>query len=93
MFLDIGCGLGRIPLVIHVHLLYVQQVHLSRRKTDYSEIPDLAEDETFWSRAEVVVPLTLWLEPDVLAWFKAQGKEYEAHISAALRQYKETHGK
>ncbi len=45
---------------------------------DYSEIPDLAEDETFWSRAEVVVPLTIWLEPDVLAWFKAQGKEYEA---------------
>ena len=60
---------------------------------DYSEIPDLAEDETFWSRAEVVVPLTIWLEPDVLAWFKAQGKEDEARISAALREYKETHGK
>jgi uncharacterized protein (DUF4415 family) len=40
-----------------------------------------------------VVPLTIWLEPDVLAWFKAQGKEYEARISAALREYKETHGK
>ena len=33
MFLDIGCGLGRVPLVIYVHLLYVQGVHLSRRKT------------------------------------------------------------
>jgi uncharacterized protein (DUF4415 family) len=60
---------------------------------DYSEIPDLAEDETFWSRGEVVVPLTIWLEPDVLAWFKALGKEYEARISAALREYKGTHGK
>jgi len=60
---------------------------------DYSEIPDLGEDETFWAQAEVAAPLTIWLEPDVLAWFKAQGKEYAARISAALREYKETHGK
>lgn len=37
--------------------------------------------------------LTIWLKPDVLAWFKAQGKEYEALISDALREYKETHSK
>ena len=60
---------------------------------DYSEIPDLGEDEAFWAQAEVVVPLTIWVEPDVLAWFKALGKGYEARISAALRAYKEAQGK
>jgi uncharacterized protein (DUF4415 family) len=60
---------------------------------DYSEIPDLGEDEAFWSQAEVVVPLTIWVEPEVLAWFKAQGKGYEARLSAALRDYKKTHSK
>jgi uncharacterized protein (DUF4415 family) len=60
---------------------------------DYSEIPDLGDDESFWDQAEVVVPLTIWVDPEVLAWFKAQGKGYEALITAALRAYKETHGK
>ena len=60
---------------------------------DYSEIPDLGEDEAFWAQAEVVVPLTIWIDPDVLAWFKAKGKGYEARISAALRDYKDTQDK
>jgi uncharacterized protein (DUF4415 family) len=66
---------------------------LKNEEIDYSEIPDLGEDEAFWSQAEAVVPLTIWVDPDVLAWFKAQGKSYEERISAALRQYKETHAK
>jgi len=66
---------------------------LKDEEIDYSEIPDLGDDEGFWAQAEVVVPLTIWVDPDLLAWFKAQSKEYEAHISAALREYKEKHGK
>lgn len=64
---------------------------LKDEEIDYSEIPDLGEDEAFWSQAEVVVPLTIWVEPGLLAWFKAQGQGYEALVSKALRVYKETH--
>lgn len=66
---------------------------LKDEEIDYSEIPDLGEDEAFWSQAEVVVPLTIWVKPDLLAWFKARGKGYEALVSEALRVYKETHSK
>ena len=67
---------------------------LKDEEIDYSEIPDLGDDETFWSHAEAVVPVTIWVDPpEVLAWFKAQGEGYEARIGAALREYKETHGK
>ncbi|MBM4272892.1 MAG: BrnA antitoxin family protein [Deltaproteobacteria bacterium] len=66
---------------------------LKDEEIDYSEIPDLGEDEAFWSRAEVVVPVTIWVDPEVLAWFKAQGEGYEERISKALQTYKETHEK
>ena len=42
---------------------------LADEEIDYSEIPDLGEDESFWSQAEVVVPVTIWVEPGLLAWF------------------------
>ena len=66
---------------------------LKDEEIDYSEIPDLGDDEAFWSQAEVVVPFTIWVEPDLLAWFKSQGKGYEALVSKALRTYKDTHRK
>jgi uncharacterized protein (DUF4415 family) len=66
---------------------------LPDREIDYSEIPDLGDDEAFWSRAEVVVPVTIWVDPEVLAWFKAQGEGYEARIGAILRAYKERRAK
>jgi uncharacterized protein (DUF4415 family) len=37
--------------------------------------------------------LTIWLEPEVLAWFKAQGKDFEAGIREALRAYRDAHAK
>jgi uncharacterized protein (DUF4415 family) len=60
---------------------------------DYSDIPDLGDDETFWAQTQVAVPLTIWLEPEVLAWFKAQGKDFEAGIREALRAYRDAHAK
>jgi uncharacterized protein (DUF4415 family) len=39
------------------------------------------------------VQVTLCLDRDVLAWFKAQGEGYQACINAALRAYKEARGK
>jgi len=37
--------------------------------------------------------LTLRLDADVLAWFKAQGRGYQTRINAVLKAYKEAHRK
>lgn len=54
-----------------------------------------AEFEVDWARAELVIPepkrmISLRLDPDVLAFFKAQGKGYQTRINAVLRAYMET---
>lgn len=36
--------------------------------------------------------VTLRLDPDVLAWFKAQGPGYQTRINAALRAFVQAHG-
>ena len=56
-----------------------------------SDIPEL--DDTFWRRAKLVMPepkraVSLRVDPDVLDWFKAQGKGYQSLINAVLRSYK-----
>lgn len=35
--------------------------------------------------------VTLRIDTDVLAWFRAQGKGYQSRINALLRAYKEAH--
>lgn len=62
---------------------------------DTSDIPEA--DEDFWARAvrnpffrPVKQQLTLRLDADLVAWFKAQrpdGKGYQTAINDALRQY------
>jgi len=61
---------------------------------DTSDIPALSE--SFFTRATLRIPrqpvvVTVHVDPDVWAWFKAQGKEYEQRINAALRIYAEAH--
>lgn len=61
---------------------------------DTSDIPPLTE--SFFKEATLRKPrhpitVTLSIDPDVLAWFKAQGSEYEQCINAALRIYVEAH--
>jgi uncharacterized protein (DUF4415 family) len=61
---------------------------------DYSDIPPL--DSTFFERAELRVPADqapffVRLDSDIVAWFKAQGKEYQDLINAALRAHITTH--
>ena len=59
---------------------------------DTSDIPEL--DDAFFERAELRVPakqpVTLRIDEDVLAWFKAQGKGYQTRINKLLRQYMES---
>ncbi|HYN88404.1 MAG TPA: BrnA antitoxin family protein, partial [Ardenticatenaceae bacterium] len=57
-------------------------------------IPPLTDE--FFERATLRLPkqgtpLVLHVDPDVLAWFKAQGGEYEQRMNAALRIYVEAH--
>ena len=57
--------------------------------------PDaLPLDEAFWREARVVRPLAvrkkqtaLRIDEDVLAWFRAQGRGYQARMNAVLRAY------
>ena len=67
---------------------------MSDEDIDTSDIPPLTDD--FFKRAKVrkprqVVPVTVQVDPEVLAWFKAQGEDYERRMSAALRIYAEAH--
>lgn len=53
-----------------------------------------AEFEVDWSRAELSAPLakkaiSLRVDPDVLEFFKAQGKGYQTRMNAVLRSYME----
>ena len=57
---------------------------------DYSDIPEL--DAEWFRTASVVMPvgkeqLTVRIDSDVLAWFRAQGKGYQSRMNAVLRAY------
>jgi uncharacterized protein (DUF4415 family) len=65
------------------------------KNIDRSDIPEASE--AFWKNARVVCPpgnkepLSLRLDADILAWFKAQGRGYRTRINAVLRAYVEAH--
>ena len=59
---------------------------------DTSDIPEL--DEAFFANARLVLPaemskktVTMRMDEDVLAWFKAQGKGHLTRMNAVLRAY------
>ena len=56
-----------------------------------ADIPDLD-----WANARLVVPgrkesIHLRVDPDVLAWFRKQGRGYLTRMNAVLRAYMEAH--
>jgi uncharacterized protein (DUF4415 family) len=66
---------------------------LTDETMDRTELPPL--DDSFFDRATWRMPqpvaVTVHIDPDLLAWFKAQGDEYEQRMAAALRIYAEAH--
>jgi uncharacterized protein (DUF4415 family) len=69
---------------------------MTDEQIDTSDIPPL--DEAFFANAELRMPqakpsITIRLDPDVLEWFKDQGKGYQTRINAVLRKYVEAHKK
>jgi uncharacterized protein (DUF4415 family) len=67
---------------------------LTDETIDTSDIPPLTEEQL--TRAILRMPrepiaVTVHIDPEVLAWFKAQGPDYERCMNAALRIYAEAH--
>ena len=67
-----------------------------RRERAAGEEPakEAAEGDFDWTKATVVMPptksaISLRLDTDVLAFFKAQGRGYQTRINAVLRSYME----
>lgn len=61
---------------------------------DTSEIPPLTEEffqNATWRLPKQPVKVTIEVEPDTLAWFKAQGEDYQQRLAAALRLYADAH--
>jgi len=58
---------------------------------DFSDCPEL--DAQFFERPPVptLATVTLAIEPDVLAWFRAQGEDGDQKMRAALRIYAQAH--
>lgn len=61
---------------------------------DTSDIPE----RTDWSEAEIgkfyrpiKKSVTIRLDADVIAWFKAHNKKYQSAVNQALREYMITH--
>ncbi|HNS00840.1 MAG TPA: hypothetical protein PKM78_00465 [Anaerolineae bacterium] len=67
---------------------------LTDEMIDRSEVPPL--DDAFFARAVWRMPegqavVAVPVDPDLLAWFQAQGSESEGRMIAALRIYAEAH--
>jgi len=60
---------------------------------DYSDIPPITDEE--WATAEIFIggkqAVSLRLDPDVVTFFKEQGKGYQTAMNRVLRQYMEAH--
>lgn len=68
--------------------------HAPTTKRSKEATPEL--DRAFWENARVAmpgetpkVPISMRLDPDVLAWFKQSGKGYLSRMNAVLRAYVE----
>ena len=61
-----------------------------------AEDPDVTPVDADWTQARSVLPpgkesVTLRVDRDVLAWFRASGKGFHTRMNAVLRAYMEAH--
>ncbi|MEL6384226.1 MAG: hypothetical protein AAFQ89_17580 [Cyanobacteria bacterium J06626_18] len=67
---------------------------LTEEAIDTSDIPPLTDeffDNSRWWKPVDSLNVLVKVEPSTLAWFKAQGEDYEQKMAAALRIYAEAH--
>ncbi len=67
---------------------------------DFSDIPETTAEEFAKAAVRMGIrgpllkeQITLRLDADVLAWFRARGKGYQTQINALLRAYRDAHVK
>jgi len=61
-----------------------------------AEDPDAVPLDVDWSQASLVVPpekqdAILWVDDDVLSWFRATGKGFHTRMNTVLRAYMDAH--
>jgi len=61
---------------------------------DFSDTPRI--DSTIFSKMEIRMPkpkelVSIRVDPDVLGWFRQQGRKYQTRMNAVLRSYVEAH--
>jgi uncharacterized protein (DUF4415 family) len=66
---------------------------MTDEEIDTSDIPPLTEEQLAratlrWPKNPIEV--TIALDPEVLAWFLAQGDDWRQHLNKALRSYVES---
>ena len=85
----------------------LEQIRAMKGQTDWDRLrreeeagiePEPDEDEfdvdwstVRWMEPEPKTPVSIRLDPEVLAFFKAQGKGYQTRINAVLRAYVAAH--
>ena len=93
----------------HIVRYTLEEIRKLKGQTDWARIeaeeaagiePPYDEDdfEVDWSSARLVVPdvkgaISMRLDADVLAFFKAQGKGYQTRMNAVLRSFMEAQKK
>jgi uncharacterized protein (DUF4415 family) len=66
-----------IPVVYDENSPKLTPEQLARMKPAHPE---------YWKLEPVKVPVSIKIDADVLAWFKAKGRGYQTRINAALRE-------
>ena len=64
---------------------------LADEEIDLGDSPELTDEffrDARWRRG---TPVTLEIDPDVLAWYQAQGGDWERRLRVAVRVYAEAH--
>jgi len=67
---------------------------LTEEEIDTSDIPPLTEEffgKSRWWKPVEPLKVLVQIDPSVLAWYQAQGEDYEKKMAAALRIYAEAH--
>ena len=67
---------------------------LTEEEIDTSDIPPLTEEffsKSRWWKPVEQLNVLVQIEPKTLAWFQAQGEDYEKKMAAALQIYADAH--
>ncbi|MFE1744773.1 BrnA antitoxin family protein [Coleofasciculus sp. H7-2] len=67
---------------------------LEEDEIDTSDIPPLTEEffsNSQWRKPVSSLSVMVQIDAETLAWFQAQGEDYEKRMAAALRIYAEAH--